>query len=135
MAMNKFERAELKRLWADLALARAMRWPSYVKPSPVTPEWIKANLVDGGIRYGSPQKVARGWFYNAYLGTHSEPDATYGCSNGISHNRDGDTITTQNMGRMYETKLEALQALRLDLTEQCAKLLASVDSKIADEER
>lgn len=130
MAMNNKEKAEMERLRADLALARAMRWPSYPKPAPVTAQWIKDNLVDGGVRYGQPQKVARGWFYNAYLGGYSSPSATYGCSDGVHHNTQGDTTASQNAGRMFATKREALEALRIDLTEMVAKVLAGVDRQI-----
>jgi hypothetical protein len=134
MAMNKKELAEVDRLRSDLALARAMRWPSYAKPASMTHEEIKASLVDGGKRFGVTQRVARGWFYNAYLGSHSAHRVTYGCSDGLNHDSDGDTTSTQQMGRMYATKREALQALRLDLTETCAKVLAAVDRQIDEEE-
>lgn len=132
MAMNKKEQAEMQRLRDDLALVRAMRWPDYPRPSPVNREWIDANLVDGGEQYGRRQKVARGWFYNAYLGSISGHGVSYGCSSGMSHNTHGDTTTTQQMGRMYATKREALQALRLELTEKCAGVLAAVDRQLTD---
>lgn len=132
MAMTKAEQAEMQRLRDDLALSRAMRWPDYPMPQAVTREWIAANLVDGGIRYSSAQRVARGWFINAYLGGYSRPKVTLGCSDGVHHNTEGDVTVSQNMGRMYATKREALQALRLTLTEMCAKILADVDSQLAD---
>lgn len=132
MAMNKKEQAEMQRLRDDLALARAMRWPDYPRPAPVDREWIKDNLVEGGVKYGHASKVARGWFYNAYVGGMSGHGVTHGCSDGIHHSTSGDATTTQNMGRMYATKREALQALRLDLTEQCAHILAGVDRQLAD---
>jgi hypothetical protein len=133
MAMNKKERAEMDRLRDDLALSRSLRWPDYPRPKKVSLEWIKANLVSGGIKYGHPQEVARGWFYNANIGSYSQYTVTYGCSDGIYHNRDGDTPSSQNIGRMYATRLEALQALRIDLTEQCARILADVDKQIAEQ--
>lgn len=132
MAMNKKEQAEMQRLRDDLALSRALRWPDYLRPAPVDRDWITANLVEGGSQYGHPQKVARGWFCNAHLGGMSGYGATYGCSNGIHHNTSGDVTTTQNMGRMFATKREALQALRLELTEKCASVLAAVDRQLAD---
>lgn len=132
MAMTKAERAEMERLWADLAMARAMRWPSYPKPAPMTLEDIKANIVDGGVQYGRPQKVARGWFYNAYL-SHSYPDVTQGCSTGFVHSTSGDVATTQNRGRMYARKVDALRAMRHDLTEFVASILAKVDQQIEEE--
>lgn len=131
MAMNKSERAEMERLRKDLALAKAMRWPGYARPESVSREWINQNLEEGGLRFGKSERVARGWFYNAYLsGTNVVSAPTFGCSNGISHSSDGDVTTTQNMGRMYPTKLDALHCLRLDLTEKCARVLADVDRQI-----
>ena len=127
MAMNKKEQAEMDRLRSDLALARAMRWPSYPKPAPVTREWIDANLVDGGMQMGRRQRVARGWFINSYIDGYGSPRATFGCSDGYGHNSDGDTTTTQKMGRMYATKEEALQALRWEVTERVAAILAGID--------
>lgn len=129
MAMTKKEQAEMERLRFDLALARAMRWPSYPKPASMTVAEIKDSLVDGGVQYGSPQKVARGWFTNAY-----SQRLTYGCSNGISHNNDGDKTTTQNMGQMYRTKADAARAMRFEMTEDFAKKLAAVDRIISEED-
>lgn len=131
MAMNKAEKAEMERLRNDLALARAMRWPDYPRPEPMTREEIDAALVEGGEKWGKRQRVARGWFYNAYLGGYGPPKVTYGCSDGFHHSTTGDTTSTQQMGRMYRTEEDAWQCLRLDLTEQCAKLLASVDQAMA----
>ena len=118
-----------------LLLARAMRFPDYPVPRPMTYEEIKANLVEGGVRHGHPQKVARGWFYNAYIGSHTSYGGrvTYGCSDGIHHSTEGDTTTTQDCGRMYRTKADAVMALRHDLTTQCAEILAKVDRLLADE--
>ena len=135
MAMNKKEQAEMDRLRSDLALARAMRWPSYPKPAPVTREWIDANLVDGGLKYGKPQRVARGWFINSYVSFVSAPHVTFGCSDGYNHDREGDTTAVQQMGCMYATKEEALQALRWEVTERVAAILAEKPVQISDYER
>lgn len=132
MAMNKKERAEMERLREDLALAKAMKWPDYPMPSTVTRQWIDDNLVDGGVKYNIHQKVARGWFYNANILSFNRHRPTYGCSNGMTHAVEGDVTTSQSAGRMFATKLDALRALRLDLTEQCATILASVDKQIAE---
>lgn len=133
MAMTKAEKAELERLRADLALARALRWPDYPRNAPMTQDDIKANLVEGSVYYSKRrQMVARGWFYNAYLGGYGNPTVTYGCSDGINHSREGDTTTSQQAGVMYRTKSEALQNLRLDLTEKCANILADVDRQLAE---
>lgn len=129
MPMNKKEQAEMQRLRDDLALARAMRWPDYPKPAAITLEQIKANLVDGGIRYGHAQKVARGWFYNAF-----SQSLSYGCSDGHFHDRNGDTTSTQQIGYMFATKADAARALRCDLTIEYATKLAAVDRIIAEAE-
>lgn len=133
MAMNKAEKAELEEARNALALVRAMHFPDYPVPEPMTYEEINASFVDGGKQFGQTQRVARGWFYNANLGGHGgySNGVTHGCSNGINHSREGDVTTTQQAGRMYRTKLEALQALRHDLTTQAAKVLAAVDAQIA----
>ncbi len=132
MAMNKKEQDEMQRLRDDLALSRALRWPDYPRPTPVDRDWVDANLAEGGVQYGRPQMVARGWFYNAYIGGMRGHEVTYGCSNGMSHSSSGDLTTSQGMGRMFATKREALQALRLELTERCAGILAVVDQQLAD---
>lgn len=135
MAMNKKELAEMERLRADLALARALRWPSYPKPKPVTREWIEANLIDGDPKYGSgrPSRIAQGWFYSAYLGGYRGPDVSHGCSDGLYHSpSDPRKTTTQNMGRMYATKAEALMALRHDVTETVANILARIDRDLEE---
>lgn len=129
MAMTKREQADMRRLRDDLALARAMRWPDYPNPAPMPQAEIKANLVEGGERYGRRQKVARGWFCNAYNGS-----LTYGCSDGTHHDSRGDTTGTQGMGIMYRTKADAARAMRLEMTEKFAEKLAAVDRIIADAE-
>jgi len=132
--MTKAEKAEMERLRNDLALSRAMRWPDYPVPSPMTYEDINASLVEGGIRYGHRQKVARGWFWGVHLGTFGRKkfSVAYGCSDGSKHAPEGDATTSQNMGRMYRTKLEALQAARIEMTAQCAEALADLDREIAE---
>lgn len=135
MAMNKKEQAEMEALRDALAKAKAMRWPDYPMPAPVTRQWIDANLVDGGIKYGKPQKVARGWFTYSHIDGYRRPGASYGCSDGINHDTSSDTTSTQNMGRMYATKLEALQAVRIEVTQRVAGILASIDRQISEVER
>ncbi|RWE46801.1 MAG: hypothetical protein EOS79_11465 [Mesorhizobium sp.] len=129
MAMNKTEQAAFEKLRNDLALARAMRWPSYPKPAPMSRAEIEANLIDGGERWGSSQKVARGWYQNAY-----SKRVTYGCSTVVSHNIEGDTTSSQNMGVMYAIKADALRAMRLEMTEKFARDLAGVDRQIEEAE-
>ena len=127
--MTKAEQKRMADLEEALALARSMRWPEYNLPASMTESEIRANLVDGGIRYGSPQKVARGYFTNSHTGR-----VTYGCSDGIHHSADGDTTTTQGMGVMYLTEADAWRAVRYRMTERFARELAKVDQKISETE-
>lgn len=129
MAMNKAEQKRMADLDEALALARSMRWPEYNMPAPMTGADIKANLVDGGMKYGSPDRVARGYFGNSYSGR-----VTYGCSNGHSHNAEGDKTTTQGMGRMYAFEHDAWRAIRHEMTLRFAKELARVDLRISETE-
>lgn len=128
MAMTKAEQARMAELERALSLARAMCWPSYRSPAPMTEADIKANLVAGGIKWGDrPQMVARGWFAHS----SSHPRVTYGCSDGINHDSDSDKTSTQRMGRMFFTEIEAWRMVRIELTERFAAELAKVDAKIA----
>jgi hypothetical protein len=133
MAMTKGEKAELEAARNALALVRAMHFPDYPVPQPMTTDEIKAGLVDGGNKWGAPKRVARGWFYNVHISSsHGKPfSVTYGCSNGIHHAREGDTTNSQNAGRMYRTKDEALRAARHEATTVVAKVLAAIDEAIA----
>src|SRR3989442_598172 len=122
MAMNKAERAELDRLKTALAL----HWPAYLVPVPMTYDQIlAAKTVDGPKRYGygSPEKIAVGWFYNAHTRR-----VTQGCSSGNSHNFDGLGTTSQGMGRMFKTKAEAAMAMRIEVTAKFADELAAIDA-------
>lgn len=127
MAMTKAEQARMAELEEALRMARAMRWPGYPAPAPMTQADIKANLVEGGIKWNQPQMVARGWFAH----TGSNPGVSYGCSDGTNHNSDGSTTSTQQMGRMFFTEREAWRMVRVSLTEKFAKELARVDAQIA----
>jgi hypothetical protein len=127
MAMTKAEKARMAELEKQLAMSRAMRFPDYSVPQPMSYDDIKDALSVSG------ETVVRGWFYNANLGGYGgySNQATYGCSNGINHSREGAKTSTQGMGRMYRTREEAVMALRHELTTQCAELLARVDLMLA----
>lgn len=126
MAMTKAEKERMANLEQAVKFARSMRWPDYGYPQAMTREQIDAAKVDGGIKWSIPEKVAFGYFANAY-----SLQVSHGCSNGISHNPTGNTTTTQGMGRMYRSEREAWMAVRLHLTEKYAKTLAEVDEKLA----
>lgn len=132
MAMNKAERAELQAARDALALVRAMHFPDYPVPRPMTRDEIDAAKVDGGFRYGRPERVARGYFYNVHLSSFTRAvSVSFGCSNGTTHSPSGDTTNTQNMGRMYRSEADAYRAARHELTTAVAKLLAQVDADLA----
>jgi hypothetical protein len=124
--MTKTEKERVAQLERDLALAKAMRWPGYPSPAPKTRAEIEKSKTEGAPRYGQISMVARGWFANSY----SEGKVSYGCSNGVNHGSDGDKTTTQGMGRMYATEVDAWRAVRVEMTELFAAILARVDGKI-----
>lgn len=130
MAMTKAEASRMVELEMLLSLSRAMRWPSYATPSTMTKADIKANLVDGGVKYGSTQKVARGYFYSTG-GFSREASVSYGCSDGVYHSREGDTTSAQNCGLIFALEIDAWRAARCELTIKFAKELAYVDDKIS----
>lgn len=116
MAMNKSERLEFETLLKERDMARALRWPEYQKPLRLTVH---------------PGSSVRGWFQNSY-----SKSVTLGHSNGVVHNPVGGTGTnTQGHGVMYRLQSEALQAMRIELTERYAKELADVDARIEAAQR
>lgn len=130
MAMTKAEKARVENLELGIKLAKAMRWPDYNLPAPMTLAEIKANLVEGGKKYSHTtqgQMVARGWFARRYDGGR----VSYGCSDGHNHNSEGDVTTTQAMGRMFANEVDAWRYLRLKLTEEYAVSLSRIDGHIA----
>lgn len=127
MALTKAEKERLERTEKALAMARSMRWPEYPMPHSMTGDEIRAALVNGGLKYGQPERVARGWFQNS----HSKR-VTYGCSNGVSHNTEGDATSTQQAGQMFAAKIDALKAMRIEITERYADDLAKLDALIAE---
>jgi len=126
MAMTKAERERMECLERDVHLAKAMRWPEYRKPSPMTKADIESAKAPGGRRHGSVQMVARGWFANAY----DQGRVSYGCSDGTNHDTNWDTTSTQGMGRMFGTEAEAWQVVRIEMTERFAATLARVDAEL-----
>jgi hypothetical protein len=128
MAMTKKEQEEMRLLREARDMARALRWPDYSMPSAMTREEIEAAKAPGGMRFSQLQMVARGWFANAFSG-----QVTYGCSDGVHHSASGDTTTTQQMGRMYRTKKEALRVVRIERTIQYAAALAALDDCLGQE--
>jgi hypothetical protein len=129
MSMTKAEKAHVEHLETMLSYVRALKWPDYPKPACMSDEDIKAGLTTGGLKWGSPQKVAFGYF-----ATPTARRVTLGCSDGVSHNIDGNTTSSQGRGAMYATEADAWRAIRHALSEEYARNLASVDAKIREAE-
>lgn len=130
MAMTKAEKARMEELEEALALARALRWPEYPAPAPMTQAEINANLVEGGMKFGSKQMVARGYFPHCY--SNDRPAITYGCSDGYNHSTNRDVTSTQQCGSMFAAAVDAWRWIRVKKTEEFAKYLAHIDKLIAD---
>ncbi|ABS14238.1 hypothetical protein Oant_1522 [Brucella anthropi ATCC 49188] len=126
--MNKTEKAEMERLRHDLALSRALRWPSYPSPSPMTRDDIEASKCDVVARFGTSSKVARGYFANVH-----SIRVDKGWSDGFRHGY-SDNSSTQGMGRLFRTDVEAWQYLRHEVTVRYAGELAFIDRMIAEAE-
>lgn len=129
MAMTKAERAALDKAEHEARLARALRFPTDPVPKPMSIDDIRAARTHKSVKYGLEHVVARGWFYNAYSAR-----VTLGCSDGVHHNKDGDTTATQYAGCMYRTKAEALRAMRHEKVREVAETLARIDKQIEDAE-
>jgi hypothetical protein len=125
--MTKAEKAEMENLRKARDLARALAWPSYPCPQPMTQEEIKeAMTVDKKMSYGNyVTKVALGWYQNSYNGLIER-----GWSTTSSHSRSMSDGGAQNMGRMYRTYEDAARALRHEMTVALAEKLASIDRLI-----
>lgn len=123
MAMTKAEKARLE----ELETALALHWPAYATPVPMSRDEIaaaKVKLTPSDRSVYRERSAALGWFYNAYNGR-----ITQGWSDGISHNSGNITgeYGSQNMGRMYRTEAEAAMAMRLEMSRDFARKLATVD--------
>ena len=127
MAMTKAEQQRVADLEKGLAMARALRWPEYNMPAPLTRQEIENSKEPGGIKFKGhdPQMVCFGWFGNAHTG-----EVWRGCSDGINHGT-GDTTSTQGMGRMFNSEADAWRAVRYEMTERFSERLARIDAKIA----
>ena len=108
--MTKAEQAAMQ----DLRVRAALGWPQYEKPSPMQ---LQPDM----------RKLVVGWHMNAYTG-----EVGQGCTNGYNHCRHSTTKTsTQGAGRFWDTELEALQALRWEMSERFASDLQKIDARIA----
>ncbi len=112
MAMTKADRAFVDALRIELAL----RWPRYEMPP--------------NLRIEKRGPLITGWWANGFTGHVSE-----GCTDGINHSSHSTTKTSiQGAGRFWPTKLDALKAVRIEMSHRFARELAAVDARIADAE-
>lgn len=125
MAMNKKEKEEVEALRWELAKTQALRFPSY--PMPERMDRDELTPPDGG--YGKQVVIA--WTQNNH---NCEYRVEQGCSNGVTHCRySTEKTSTQGCGMFYRTKLDALQAARIEMTERFAAALARIDAEIIKE--
>lgn len=120
MAMTKKERAEMDDLRRQLDEARSLLPWSADMPSTVPPPR------DG--RYN-------GWDFNAYQDCKVFEAWSECVAHGTGHPPPGprNFSGSQNGKRLFASRLDALIALRITKTNDCAKLLAKIDAEIATE--
>lgn len=132
MAMTKAEKAEMDALREARDMARALRWPEYPEPEPMSAEEIKANMTfKMKPRYNNDQYACQGWV--AQLEGHFRPVPTVRkhFSNGVNNTSDPNGQNwSQNGGIMYRTPEDALQKLRIEMTKDYAARLAAIDALI-----
>lgn len=122
MAMTKKERAEMDDLRSQLNEARALLPWSADMPSSVPPP-----------REGR----FNGWDLNTYQDGRVFEAWSELSSNGNGHPPPGPRkyYGSQNGKWLFASRLDALVALRIAKTRDCAKLLARIDSEITDEKQ
>lgn len=121
MAISKKLQAEIDDLKRQVAVNRALRWSDYPsKPDLPPPE------------PGSGGKETRGWRARFYAST-SAPCHQVGkaMSSSVYHGHNWNKTDSQGPMSLFSTRLKALQALRRQAEEWCAKYLADVDAEIA----
>lgn len=132
MAMTKKEQAEMDRLRDARDFARALRWPEYAEPT-------KIPVPDGPFGFHT-----QGWDFRVQRAVemagrpHRSADdlVIEAWSESNAHGM-GQHITgfgrsaSQGGIELYETRADALRALRLDVTERFARVLATIDAEIA----
>lgn len=124
--MTKKEQAAMDALRGELARAKALCFPQYPKPEPLTADDLRPVDKNAG-------GVVVAWHQNNY---ECRFEVRQGCSNGVFHSTWGtDKTTSQGAGTFYRTKLEALQVARHEMTERYADTLARIDAAIEDAKR
>lgn len=121
--MNKKEQAAFTELQEQLRLAKALRWTEPVSADIEPPKSI------------TQERLRKGWLYNGYIGGYgSSGRVDRACTSCSSHSfGNDDKTTTQRPRWLYSTKLRALKAMRHDIENQVAKILANIDEQIEEE--
>lgn len=76
--------------------------------------------------------LSKGWNYNASLSYFRVEKA---CSSSVGHGDGWERTCSQCPLSLFTTKLKALMAMRRELEQECAKILAKVDLQIEEEKR
>ncbi|WP_247879408.1 hypothetical protein [Azospirillum sp. TSA6c] len=129
MAMTKAEKAEMDNLRAARDMARALRWPEYAEPAKLAVP-----------KFG---EFTEGWTFNSF-GVENGPSAIeravrLAWSESICHGdggyrpRETGRSASQNGVQLFETRADALKAMRLQVTQTYARTLAQIDAAIAAE--
>lgn len=132
MTMSKKEAAEMRIITQERDMARALKWPSYSKPQHMEPAKAFGPFITG-------------WNFNWYHLKEAHHENVGNIilqhwSRGDSHGegaRPGDD--KRRMGSrgsifLYATRLDALKAMRLELTVAFALKAAAIDAEIEREE-
>jgi hypothetical protein len=131
--LTKPQREEFDRLTAERDMARALRWPEYTKPQPMTRAEIDlelkaGNTVQAPSDYRSgPRDVFVGWTFSTYRDGQVYKIG----SDGHGHTHLSGSWS-QGGGLIYRHKVEAVAALRYEKTEEFAKALAAIDRMMID---
>ncbi len=128
MAMNKRETAEMQALRDRVAFLEAqMPQDKLEAPSTMTREEKP---------YGV---LTRGWFINSWS---LRQDASMsgavelGCTDGIFHSRSNPNKTsTQTTGSMYRSRLDALIALKVEVSKHFFTAIGKLDTEIRKEKK
>lgn len=124
MGMNKKEQAAFADLEHRLRLAKALRFTEPVERDVQPPVYGSGG---SGLR--------KRYDYNAYIGGYgSGPRVEKACTSSVGHCFGDDTeTTTQNPKALFSTRLLALRALRNNVENQVAEILAKIDEQIEEE--
>lgn len=129
MAMTKAEKARYEQMEEARDMARALRWPEYAEPAPMTADEIKANAtLEAKTSWGGANCVCEAWRVISYQGGTVTKIYTDG------HMVVSDLTSgswSRDVGPLYRTREDALRVLRIRKTADYASHLATIDRLIA----